>query len=215
VNRQSNSSSSQLLEIIEYSRVFTELYPGAVYFHQGQKYLIVEVNLLSLTAYCEPAPRVGYQTIAKTVVTVSWTRQIHGTDFLSFGLLKVHAELLGFTKVWSQSKKVEWGGGEVFASQLPPVEYGTCGVVINLPVSLQVLLLRHLSHSMIVSFSHRSLFVDQNYISVTMNRSLRGSIHLVNHALLVAIQLFLDCDISSDLETEHWKEDQLGSHTYR
>lgn len=130
-----------------------------------------------LTAYCQNI-KVDYHTNANSTTKITFTRQIHGNNFLSFGLINLHQEIHGFSKIWPKNNHIEWGGD----CHLPAIEYGTCGLSINISLSIQ------------------------NYILNIKKRSLKGSIHIINHAIQVAINLFLDENISHNLETEHLNE---------
>ena len=46
--------SGAILETVEESSAFHQLHPGAVYLHQGEAYLVVDLDLESRTAYVEP-----------------------------------------------------------------------------------------------------------------------------------------------------------------
>lgn len=47
--------NSRLLEEIEESKAFFQVYEGAVYMHQGANYLVEELDLASRTAFCRKA----------------------------------------------------------------------------------------------------------------------------------------------------------------
>lgn len=193
------------METLEYSRAIYELYQGAIYLHQGRKYLILEFNVPTLTAHCELV-HVAYHTSPKHLVKISILRQIHSTKLLSYSLIRFHSEITGFVKIWANKSQqqrgksyIEWGG----ECHLPSVEYPTCGLIVNIPNSLQVILFFILP-------SHQ-LSNQQTLLTNTWRRSLCGSIHIANHAILIAAQLFLNRDMSSDLETEH----RMNERQYR
>ena len=48
------SQDNRRLETVESSMVMFQLHPGAIYLHQGDSYLITDLNILTRTAYAEP-----------------------------------------------------------------------------------------------------------------------------------------------------------------
>jgi len=63
-------SQGCLLETVEASVAFFQIHPGAIYLHQGESYLITELDLARHTALAKPAS-VGYYTQAKEITDIS------------------------------------------------------------------------------------------------------------------------------------------------
>ena len=59
-----NTATDTLLETIESSIALFQIYPGAVYLHQGESYLVAELDFASKIAYAAPT-EVSYYTQAK------------------------------------------------------------------------------------------------------------------------------------------------------
>ncbi|MQY55714.1 MAG: DUF1998 domain-containing protein, partial [Dehalococcoidia bacterium] len=62
-------SQGCLLETVEASVAFFQIHPGAIYLHQGESYLITELDLARHTALAEPTS-VGYYTQAKEITDI-------------------------------------------------------------------------------------------------------------------------------------------------
>ena len=62
-------SQGCLLETVEASFAFSQIHPGAIYLHQGESYLITELDLARHTALAEPSS-VGYYTQAKEITDI-------------------------------------------------------------------------------------------------------------------------------------------------
>eukprot|EP00602_Paraphysomonas_sp_CaronLab_P011722 CAMPEP_0185040162 /NCGR_PEP_ID=MMETSP1103-20130426/37910_1 /TAXON_ID=36769 /ORGANISM="Paraphysomonas bandaiensis, Strain Caron Lab Isolate" /LENGTH=977 /DNA_ID=CAMNT_0027579351 /DNA_START=919 /DNA_END=3852 /DNA_ORIENTATION=+ len=178
-------SEPVILGIVEYSRAFYELFEGAIYMHQGRQFLVIELNIKSLCAFCKQV-RVGYFTDASNRTSIETTRQLQGNILVGFGSMSVRNTVWGYRKVWLKNGYSEWGGN----CTLPEMEYDTCGVYINIPAVLQ------------------------KYLYSNGVASMVGCIHAANHALLAAASIFVECD-GSDLDTEHFDEGEEGGRFTR
>jgi DEAD/DEAH box helicase domain-containing protein len=65
-----DTSQGCLLETVEASVAFFQVYPGAIYLHQGESYIVTELDLVRHVALAEPTS-VGYYTQAKDITDIS------------------------------------------------------------------------------------------------------------------------------------------------
>jgi len=63
-----NDSTGQIIDSIEYSRAFFELYTGAILLQQGQQYLITKLDLVSTTAHAIPVKEPYYTSALNTTM---------------------------------------------------------------------------------------------------------------------------------------------------
>jgi len=71
--------NNRLLEEIEESKAFFQVYEGAVYMHQGINYLVEELNLSSRTAFCRKAD-LKYYTKTRDYTDIN----VLGGEFVCF-----------------------------------------------------------------------------------------------------------------------------------
>ncbi len=55
-----DTSTGSLLETIEASVALFQIHPGAIYLHQGESYLVNELDLTGRTAYAKPTTATYY-----------------------------------------------------------------------------------------------------------------------------------------------------------
>jgi len=65
-----DTSQGCLLETVEASVAFFQIYPGGIYLHQGESYIVTELDLVRHVALAEPTS-VGYYTQAKDITDIS------------------------------------------------------------------------------------------------------------------------------------------------
>ena len=131
LQHKTNDSNFATLGQIDLESAYWMVHPGAVYLHQGEIYLVKELNLDQQTAFLQPA-QIDYYTEAerKTNFSILQTPQeekIPGaTKF--FGDLKVTSQVTGY-------KKIKWRPYEILAREnldLPPTTLQTTGFWITL-----------------------------------------------------------------------------------
>jgi len=68
-----DATTGRLLETVEEAIAFFQIYPGATYLHQGEAYLVTELDLLGHTAYALPTD-VPYYTQTKDITEIGITK---------------------------------------------------------------------------------------------------------------------------------------------
>jgi len=96
-----DTSAGGLLETIEASVAFFQVHPGAVYLHQGESYLVSELDIDGRTAYAAPS-EVKYYTMTKEIhdlriLNVKQEKRLRGTS-LKLGEVEVSINVVGFKK---------------------------------------------------------------------------------------------------------------------
>jgi DEAD/DEAH box helicase domain-containing protein len=162
------SQGYQLLETIEASTAFFQVHQGAIYLHQGEPYLIEELDLDRSVAIVRPA-NVPYYTQAKDITEISVKkvkREVSYADVkVCFGEVDVTTEVLGFRKKMQFTDEVV--GDELL--DLPPQCFNTEAVWFNVP---------------------------QKAIDKLVESSLdvAGGLHAAEHASIALLPLFALCD---------------------
>ena len=178
VNIRSTSSESyalvdasrgcELLETLESATAFFQIHPGAIYLHQGESYLVTELDLDMRTAYAVPTDATYYtQTKDVTDLRILKLREekpaAHGRVYL--GEVEVTTEVLGFKK-----KKVfteEVIGEEPL--DLPPQSFQTVALWFDVPPQAE----QRLSQAQL---------------------DFAGGLHATEHAAIALLPLFALCD---------------------
>lgn len=163
-----DTSTGTLLETVESSSAFFQIHTGAVYLHQGESYLVTELDLPSHTAYAIPT-KAGYYTQTKDitdlhVVKVKRTRNM-GQVKVYLGEVEVTTSVLGFKKKAQFSEEVI--GEEPL--DLPPQTIPTVALWFDLPP--------------------QAVFrLDEAGLDFA------GGLHAVEHAAIGILPLFALCD---------------------
>lgn len=160
-------NTGQLLGTTEATRAFFEIYPGAVYLHQGEPYVVHSLDLSEQVAlvdrgsgdyYTEPREETDISVISEIE-----TRKL-GNVKLSFGQVEVTTQVIAFQKKLLDGKVI--GMEEL---DLPTLEFQTEAMWIELPDSIT-----------------EKLKLDKY--------SLAGGIHAVEHAGIAMLPMFAMCD---------------------
>jgi len=161
-------SQGCLLETVEASVAFFQIHPGAIYLHQGESYLITELDLVGHTALAEPTS-VGYYTQTKEitdlrVVRVAEEKDCRGVN-VYLGDVDVTTIVVGFKKKRQFTEEVI--GEEPL--NLPPLNFPTKAFWFDLP---------------------------QRAISRIADAGLdfHGGLHACEHAAIGILPLFALCD---------------------
>ncbi|MCL6610205.1 MAG: DEAD/DEAH box helicase [Peptococcaceae bacterium] len=192
INIRSSSSSlvhlrdagrgNRLVEAIDESAALSEVYPGAVYTHQGETYVVRELDLEAGAALMDRQD-VDYYTMCgrdkKTeIISVDRSRDLNGHRLYT-GQLKVTTRVTGYVKKHERTGQV-LGGGSL---DLPERVLETTGtwVVLDEEAAAQV--------------KERGLH-------------LMGGLHAVEHAAIGLLPLFSMCDRNDlgGLSTEHHRQ---------
>ena len=160
--------SGAILETVDEMAAFLQLHPGAVYLHQGEPYLITELDLESRTAYAVVTD-VPYYTVVRdyteTRVLKVLKEKAAGRTKVYLGYVNVETSVVGFKRKAHFTEEVL---SEDFLS-LPPRNYDTTALWFDLP--------------------------DDTLAYILDNRlDLAGGLHAVEHAAIGVLPLFALCD---------------------
>ncbi|KAL9433387.1 hypothetical protein AB3S75_028256 [Citrus x aurantiifolia] len=173
--------SNEVLEEIEESKAFFQVYEGAAYMHQGHTYLVKELNLSSKIALCQKADLKYFtKTRDYTDIHVSGGNNAYATKISKDQLTKTTAQALActVTTTWFGFYRLWRGSGIIFDTvelYLPKYSYESQAVWIQVPQSVKAV-------------------VEQNF-------SFRSGLHAASHALLHVVPIYVRCNFS-DLAPE-------------
>ncbi|MBI4303462.1 MAG: DUF1998 domain-containing protein, partial [Chloroflexi bacterium] len=126
------AGSGRLLETIEEATAFFEIYPGAIYLHHGEPYLVTKLDVEGHTAYCvvSDAP---YYTQTKEVADLKILKTVGtksaGTVTVYLGEVDVTTTVVGFKRRRVFTEEVI--GEEPL--ELPPLSIRTTAFWFDLP----------------------------------------------------------------------------------
>ncbi|CAI9113370.1 OLC1v1013955C1 [Oldenlandia corymbosa var. corymbosa] len=173
---------NEVLEEIEESRAFFQVYDGAVYMNQGKTYLVKDLDLSSKIAWCQQADLKYYtKTRDYTDIHVIGGQTAYVAKIISSTFPRTSAQVSAckVTTTWFGFRRIWRGSNQVFDTvelSLPDYSYESQAVWIRVPESVK-------------------LAVE------TLNYSFRGGLHAACHALLNVIPLYIICN-PSDLASE-------------
>jgi DEAD/DEAH box helicase domain-containing protein len=127
-----DNSRNEILDTVEYSRAFYELFEGAIVLHRGQQFLVTKLDLSANSAHARPC-RVNYFTTSQNETQVNVVKRIENDGWFYYGVVQVVSKVTGFYK-----KRM--GSGEIFETgtcSLPPLEYETTAIWIDISVELK------------------------------------------------------------------------------
>lgn len=163
-----DGQDGQLLETVEASVAFFQVHPGAVYLHQGESYLIRELDLARRIAWAERKP-VDYYTQTMETHDISITKLLTKKDChaakVYFGDVDVTVRVVGF-------KRKKQFTEEVITEEylnLPPQNFPTKALWFDLP------------QKAIEKIADAGL-------------DLHGGLHACEHAAIAILPLFALCD---------------------
>ena len=160
--------SGVVLETVDEMSAFLQLHPGAVYLHQGEPYLITDLDLDSRTAYAVSTD-VPYYTavrdLTETRVLKVLKKKSAGRTRVYLGEVKVSTSVVGFRRLAHFSEEVL---GEEYLS-LPTQSYETIALWFDIP--------------------------EETVGQVRGERlDLAGGLHAAEHAAIGILPLFALCD---------------------
>ena len=163
-----DTSTNLPLETIEKSNALFQLHTGAIYLHQGETYLVSNLDLESHTAYAEPV-KVSYYTISKDITDLHIINTIHkkqcGRVNVYLGHVEVTTTIVGFKKKAQFTEEVI--GEEPL--DLPPQHFPTVALWFDLPPKVISSLIK-------------------------AELELVGGLHAAEHAAIAMLPLFAMCD---------------------
>jgi DEAD/DEAH box helicase domain-containing protein len=161
-------STGRLLETVESAIALFQIHPGAIYIHQGDSYLVTELDLISRTACCRPTDGT-YYTQAKDITDL---RTIKASQEKGFGQSRVHlGEVEVTTRVIGFRQKRVFTE-EVIAEEpldLPAQSFNTVALWFDIPPQLEAQV-------------------------ATAGLDFAGGLHAVEHATIAMLPLFALCD---------------------
>ncbi len=162
------SRGYELLETIGAGTAFFQIHEGAIYLHQGDAYLITELDLERRIALATPSD-VPYYTQTKEITDIRVIRLIQELKYsdvtVCFGEVDVTNEVIGYRKKMQFTEEVI--GDELL--DLPPLRFITEALWFDLP---------------------------QKGIDVVSEAGLdlAGGLHATEHAAIALLPLFALCD---------------------
>ncbi len=163
-----DAATGSLLETVEASVAFFQLHPGAIYLHQGESYLVAELDLPSRTAYAAPT-RANYYTQTRDITELRILRVLHSRKLrgveVCLGEVEVTTTVVGFKKKAQFTEEVL--GEEPL--DLPPQRFPTVALWFDLPPAV----IDRLDEAQL---------------------DLAGGLHAAEHAAIAILPLFALCD---------------------
>ena len=127
-----DSREGCLLETVEASVTFFQVYPGAIYLHQGESYLITALDIVRRIAWAEPRS-IDYYTQTMEINDIRITRLLKEKDCnmikIYFGDVDVTTTVVGFKKKRQFTEEII--GEEPL--DLPPQNFPTKALWFDLP----------------------------------------------------------------------------------
>ena len=162
------SQGYRQMETVEAAVAFFQIHPGAIYLHQGEAYLVTELDLPSRTAYVKPVDA-DYYTQTKDITDIDMVntrcqRQV-GKATVCLGEVTVTTRVLGFRKRRQFTEEVieEW------PLELPEQSFPTVALWFDIPQPV----------------------IDS---IAAMGLDLAGGLHAAEHAAIALLPLFALCD---------------------
>jgi DEAD/DEAH box helicase domain-containing protein len=163
-----DTSTGSLLENIESSVAFWQIHTGAIYLHQGESYLITQLDLSTHTAYAVPTD-VNYYTVTKELDDLRVLKVLRSKDVgrvkVYLGEVEVSNHTIGYKRLAQLTDEVI--GEETL--DLPPQNFQTIALWFDLP---------------------------QNTVNNIVKEQLdfAGGLHATEHAAIGILPLFAICD---------------------
>ncbi|XP_058723094.1 uncharacterized protein LOC131594917 isoform X1 [Vicia villosa] len=176
-----DQKKNEVLEEIEESKAFFQVYEGAVYLRQGKTYLVEKLDLSSKAAFCKEADLKYYtKTRDYTDIHVIGGNIAYPViDSIMFPKTNVRANVCQVTTTWFGFYRIRKGSNQIIDSvdlALPQYSYESQAVWVPVPQSI------------------KEAVVKQNY-------DFRGGLHAASHAVLHVVPLHIMCNLS-DLAPE-------------
>jgi DEAD/DEAH box helicase domain-containing protein len=172
--------NGQVLETLELTKAYEEAHEGAVLLHQGETYIVEELDLKTLIASVRKKD-VSYNTEARKTVDITIKKKFE-EKILNFKI--------GFGEVQVTEKYHQFviKNNEVILSveplNLPPLTFTTVGMWFTIPEKIK------------------------NFVQKKMQWDFSGGLHAVEHAMIAMAPLYAMCDrwdiggVSTPLHTD-------------
>lgn len=162
------SQNYRLMEELDETTAFARVYPGAIYLHQGESYLITRLDLDTGIAYARPV-EVDYYTepreINQVSIARSWQQKRMPASDAHFGELCVIQQVIGYRRLQQFSDTVL----SEEPLDMPPQSFITTGLWFDVPLAI-----RHAVERRGWDFA--------------------GGLHAIEHAAIGILPLFAMCD---------------------
>ncbi len=162
------SADYALLETVEASVAFFQIHPGAIYLHQGESYIIQELDIERKIAIAVPTD-VNYYTQTKEIIDIKIIKKTQektcGGVKVSFGEVDVTNNVVGYKKKMQFTEDVI--GEEPL--DLPPIRFLTQALWFDLPQKAMEQI-------------------------AAEGLDLAGGLHAAEHAAIAILPLFALCD---------------------
>jgi DEAD/DEAH box helicase domain-containing protein len=163
-----DTSTASLLETIEASVALFQIFPGAIYLHQGKSYLVEELDLAARTAHARPV-EVNYYTQDKEITDLHIIRVIRekscGGIKVYLGEVEVTTRVVGFKKLAQFTEEVI----DEEPLDLPPQHFPTVALWFDMPSGIAAELAEE-------------------------QLDFAGGLHAAEHAAIGILPLFALCD---------------------
>ena len=160
--------SGVILESVEEMSAFLQLHPGGIYLHQGEQYLITDLDMEAGVAYAVPTD-VPYYTQARdytdTRILKQYKQRRAGRTQAYLGEVSVTTSVVGFRR---KAHITEESLGDEYVD-LPPQSYDTISLWFDVPADT-------------LDYIRRERL------------DLMGGLHAVEHAAIGVLPLFAMCD---------------------
>ncbi len=174
--RSATSSGYQVVDItkgkviatVDEGRAFETVHPGAIYLHQGETYLVEELDIQGKVAKVVPADVDYYtepRTIKDTRILEEWRRKRVRLCEAFFGKLRVTEQVIGYRRRQHYTEVIL----SYHELDLPEREYDTQGLWLVVPPRIAQEVSEYGLHLM-------------------------GGIHAIEHAMIGLLPLFASCD---------------------
>ncbi|MGD9115812.1 MAG: DEAD/DEAH box helicase [Dehalococcoidia bacterium] len=164
-----DSASGALIETIDASTAFFFIFPGAIYLHQGESYLIEHLDIAARTAYAKHV-EVNYYTQDKELTDLHILRVLNEKDCrgtkVCLGEVEVTTRVVGFKKKAQFTEEVI--GEEPL--DLPPMRFNTVALWFDPPPKAV------------------------KRVDEELNLDFAGGLHAVEHAAIGLLPMFALCD---------------------
>ena len=161
-------SKDQMIETIEDNVAFFQIYPGAVYLHQGETFIIDRLDLNNHIAYARPDD-VNFYTQTKEVTDLKIVKTLQSKKYgdiqVNLGEVEVTNTVIGYKKKVQYTEEVI--GEEPL--DLPPIHFQTVAFWFDLPEEAVSRL-------------------------ESAHRDFAGGLHATEHAAIGILPLFALCD---------------------
>jgi len=162
------ADTGRILESIGADTALLEMYPGAIYLHQGDTYLITELDFASRIGLCIPIEAHYYTQPMEisdlSIIKIAAEKSV-GRIKVSLGEVEVTTQVIGFQKKRIFTEEVIG----VEPLDLPPRSFKTTALWFDLPPQIEKTLVRK-------------------------ELDFAGGLHGVEHAAIAMLPLFALCD---------------------